>query len=136
MQMQAEKLLLQDECVLNWMRDRVLIDLVSNKPGKSEDLKEKLSLFNLNPFYTFPAIAVLEPSASNKEDHEKRRISEKIREDLQHQLQESSVVFTDEEGRTGILFSWASKGVIDRIQRTLNARFPFPVNIGVGKPCS
>ncbi len=136
MLMQAEKLLLQDECVLNWMRDRVLIDLVSNKPSKGEDLQEKLSLFNLNPFYTFPAIAVLEPSGSNTGDSEKRRISEKIREDLQHQLQDSSVVFTDEEGRTGILFSWASKHVIDHIQRMLNDRFPYPVNIGVGKPCS
>jgi len=131
-----ERFLFDDQDVMTWMRDRLLRHLISGKANMKGELKESLSRLRLNPYYTFPAIALLEPTAPYDHEHDRLAYLESMRADLQERVPEGSVVFLDEEGRIGLLFSWVSKEVLVRVQAMLQQRFPHPVNIGVGKPCS
>jgi two-component system response regulator YesN len=134
--MQSKGLFFQDDVILKLMRDRFLMDFISNKENSSYNLKENLSCLNLNPYFTFPTIALMQPAGSFKEEYEKRKYTEGIRDYLQHYVTDGSLIFMDEEGRIGILFSWISTDLIEAIQLQLNQYFSHPVNIGVGKPCS
>lgn len=136
--MLREGQLFKDDIILTWMRDRFLRDLVSDTGHAKPDLslREKLSSLHLNPYYTFPAMALLEPTAHFEDEHEKIVFVEKMRDYLQERISDGNVVFMDEEGRIGVLFSWVSKDVLETIQEMLNAHFDQPVTIGVGKPCS
>lgn len=134
--MLSEGLLFKEDIILTWMRDHFLRDLVSNRSSAKLDLKEKLSRLQLNPYYTFPAMALLEPTARFDDEHERNLYVEQLRDFLQQLVSGNSVVFTDEEGRACLLFSWVSKDVLETVQTMLNGHFEHPVNIGVGKPCS
>ncbi|NIK76733.1 two-component system response regulator YesN [Paenibacillus castaneae] len=131
-----EGLLFKEDVILTWMRDRFLRNLVSDISSERADLKESLSRLQLNPYYTFPAIALLEPTAQFHEEHERVIYLEDMRDYIQDQLTDGIIVFVDEEGRIGVLFSWVSKELLEKIQFMLKERFQQPVNIGVGKPCS
>lgn len=134
--MLKEGLLFEEDVILTWMRDRFLQDLVSGSRSAKADLKEGLSRLRLNPYYTFPAIALLEPSAHFQDEHEKLVYVEKMRDYLQKQLSDGSVVFMDEEGRVALLFSWMSKDMLESVSAKVRGFLHDPVNIGVGKPCS
>lgn len=135
--MLSEGLLFKDDVIMTWMRDRFLQDLVMGRKNTGTNLKESLSRLNLNPYYTYPALALLEPlSSSNDDEHEKVLQIEKMRDYLQQQVSGGSVVFMDEQNRIGLLFSWVSRGFLEEIQRLLSQHFSLPVNIGVGKPSS
>ncbi|MFC5653403.1 PucR family transcriptional regulator [Paenibacillus solisilvae] len=118
------------------MRDRFLQDLVLGRKNKSANLKENLLRLNLNPYYTYPALALLEPITPYDDEHEKVLHIERMRDYLQQQVSGGSVVFRDDQNRIGLLFSWVSKEFLGAIQRMLSQQFSLPVNIGVGKPCS
>ncbi|WP_219835416.1 helix-turn-helix domain-containing protein [Paenibacillus sp. R14(2021)] len=134
--MLSDELLFKDDVILTWMRDRFLQDLVLGRKQKSLNVKESLSRLNLNPYFTYPALALLEPISPCAEEHEKLLHMEKIRDYLQQQTASGSVVFIDDKNRIGLLFSWVSKVFLEDIQHLLSAQFSLPVNIGVGKPCS
>jgi two-component system response regulator YesN len=136
MQMQNQGILFEESVILKLMRNYYLMDLVSNEGDRQHNLKDNLSYLNLNPSFTFPALAVVDPSGFFPDEHEKRKYMEHIIDYLQQHVGDSSVVFMDEEGRVGILFSWVSKDFIEAIHNELNHQFSHPVNIGVGKPCS
>ncbi|MBD2869904.1 helix-turn-helix domain-containing protein [Paenibacillus arenilitoris] len=132
-----EELLFKEDVILTWMRDRFLRNLVSEeRRSVKTDLKESLSRLRLNPYYTFPALALLEPAARFEDEHERMLDMERMRDYLQQQLTDGSIVFLDEAGRLGLLFSWVSKERLPKIQAMLSNRFQQPFNIGVGKPCS
>lgn len=131
-----EGLLFKEDVILTWMRDRFLRNLVSDISGVRVDLKESLSRLQLNPYYTFPAIALLELTVQFHDEHEKTIYLEQMRDYMQKQINDGSIVFVDEEGRIGLLFSWVSKDLLERMQTILKERFQQPINIGVGKPCS
>lgn len=131
-----EELLFKEDVILTWMRDRFLRNLVSDIRSERADLKESLSRLQLNPYYTFPAIALLEPTVQFHEEHERVIYLEDMRDYIQDQLTDGIIVFVDEEGRIGVLFSWVSKELLEKIQVMLKERFQQPINIGVGKPCS
>ncbi|WP_028610757.1 helix-turn-helix domain-containing protein [Paenibacillus harenae] len=131
-----EGLLFKEDVILTWMRDRFLRNLVSEKRSAKSDLKENLSRLKLNPYYTFPALALLEPNIQFTNEHERIIYLEQMRDFLQLQATDGSIVFLDEEGRLGLLFSWVSKEQLPKIQAKLNRHCQQPINIGVGKPCS
>jgi two-component system response regulator YesN len=133
--MLSEGLLFKEDVVLTWMRDRFLRNLVSNTAAVKTDLKDCLSRLQLNPYYTFPALALLEPAVYFDDEHEKIVYLERMRDYMQKKISDSSIVFVDEEGRVGLLFSWVSKETIEMIQTMLTEHFQQPFNIGVGKPC-
>ncbi|WP_053376139.1 helix-turn-helix domain-containing protein [Paenibacillus sp. FJAT-27812] len=133
--MLSEGLLFKEDVILTWMRDRFLRNLVSNAAAAKTDLKESLSRLQLNPYYTFPALALLEPAVHFGDEHEKIVYLERMRDYMQKKISDSSIVFVDEEGRVGLLFSWVSKEPIESIQVMLTEHFQQPFNIGVGKPC-
>ncbi|GGD57083.1 helix-turn-helix domain-containing protein [Paenibacillus nasutitermitis] len=134
--MPSEGLLFKEDVILSWMRDRFLQDLVQGRKDTGADLKENLSRLNLNPYYTYPALALLEPVSTSEDEHEKILLIERMRDYLQRQVTGGVVVFMDEQSRIGLLFSWVSKEFLEAIQNTLSQHFSLPVNIGVGKPCS
>ncbi|MEV5028120.1 helix-turn-helix domain-containing protein [Paenibacillus sp. LPE1-1-1.1] len=134
--MLSEGLLFKEDVILTWMRDRFFRNLVSDTGAVKSDLKDSLSRLQLNPYYTFPAMALLEPTAHFDDEHEKILYLEQMRDYLQKNISDGSVVFVDEEGRVGLLFSWVSKEQIQKIQVMLKEQFLQPINIGVGKPCS
>jgi two-component system response regulator YesN len=136
MQMQNQEILFEDNVILKLMKNYYLMDLVSNEGDSQHNLKQHLSNLNLNPSFTFPALAVVNPSCSFLDEHEKRKYMEQIVDYLQGIVGDRSVVFKDDEGRVGILFSWISKDFIEAIHNDLNNQFSHPVNIGVGKPCN
>ena len=57
--MLREGLLYEEDVILTWMRDRFLQDLVLGRKQKNANLKESLSWLNLNPYFTYPALALL-----------------------------------------------------------------------------
>jgi two-component system response regulator YesN len=136
MGMQRNRLFFQDDVILKLMRDRFVMDFIFNIENRNHSLKENLSYLNLNPCFTFPTMALIELAGSFKEEHEKRKYTEGMRDYLQQYVADGSLIFMDEEGRIGLLFSWVSTHLIEAIQLTLNRHFVNPVNIGVGKPCS
>ncbi|RAP77195.1 helix-turn-helix domain-containing protein [Paenibacillus montanisoli] len=135
--MLSEGLLYKDDVILTWMRDRFLQDLVLGRKPKSANLKESLSRLNLNPYFTYPAIALLEPVSTKWDEHEKVLLEE-MRDYLQQQMPSDTgtIVFMDDRNRIGLLFSWVSKSDLETIQTKLSRQFSLPVNIAVGKPCS
>ncbi|CAM4200898.1 helix-turn-helix domain-containing protein [Paenibacillus alkaliterrae] len=134
--MLKEGLLFEEDIILTWMRDRFLRNLVSDERCTKSDLIDSLSRLKLNPYYTFPALALIEPTAHFEDEHEKTIFLEQMRDFLHKQLSDGSVVFLDEEGRAALLFSWVSKDLLVTLQHKLNEQLNGPVNIGVGKPCS
>ena len=134
--MLQEGLLFKEDVILTWMRDRFLRNLVSDSGAVKTDLKESLARLQLNPYYTFPALALFTPTAHFDDEHEKILYLEQMRDYMQKKISDGSVVFVDEEGRVGLLFSWVSKASIETIQEILKEQFQQPFNIGVGKPCS
>lgn len=133
--MLSEGLLFKEDVILTWMRERFLRNLVSDTCVTKSDLKDSLSRLQLNPYYTFPTLALIEPTAHFEDEHEKIIYLEQIRDYMQKKLSEGSVVFVDEEGRVGMFFSWVSKMPIETIKTMLAEQFQRPFNIGVGKPC-
>lgn len=134
--MQKEILFFKDDAVLKIMSDRIIREIISSNGNKIHNLQEKLSHLHLNPSFTFPAVALMEPAGSYNGENEKRWYAEKIREYLQQQLSSGNVLFKDVRGNVGLLFSWISKDSIEEIQSLLKEKFSFPINIGVGKPCN
>ncbi|OME88233.1 hypothetical protein BK120_02695 [Paenibacillus sp. FSL A5-0031] len=134
--MLSEGLLFKEDVILTWMRERFLRNLVSNARAMKSDLKESLSRLQLNPYYTFPVMALVEPTIPFEDEHEKIIYLEQIRDYMQKKMTEGSVVFVDEEGRIGMLFSWVSKESIEKMQTMLKEQFLHSFNVGVGKPCS
>lgn len=130
-----ERLLMDHQAIATWMSDRLLRYLVSGTADLKADLKESLTRLHLNPYYTFPTIALLEPTAPANHEHDKLTYLESLRESLRQRMPGSSIAFLDGEGRLGLLFSWVSKEVLDRLQDLLKERFDPPVSIGIGKPC-
>ncbi|QHW31216.1 helix-turn-helix domain-containing protein [Paenibacillus rhizovicinus] len=134
--MLSEKLLYEDDVILTWMRNRFLQDLVCGGKQKSANLKESLSRLNLNPYFTYPAIALLEPISVTADEHEKILQLEEMRDYLQQWVPVGNVVFMDEQNRLALLFSWVSVNQLGTIQTMLSQQFDLLINIGVGKPCS
>lgn len=134
--MLSEGLLFKEDVILTWMRDRFLRNLVSNANTARPDVKESFLRLQLNPYFTFPALALLEPAFCFHDEHEKIIYLERMRDFLHKKISDGSVVFVDEEGRVGWLFSWVSKEPINAIQSMLKDYFQKPFNVGVGKPCS
>jgi two-component system response regulator YesN len=134
--MQNQRLLFKDDVILKWMRDSFLSDLVTDKGNAKQNLQENLTYLQLNPYFAFPAVALMEPAAPFAEEHEKRQVTNQIRDFLEQHVSHGSVVFLDETGRIGLLFSWVSKDVIETVRTMLEKYIATPVNIGVGKPCS
>ncbi|MBP3963955.1 helix-turn-helix domain-containing protein [Paenibacillus lignilyticus] len=134
--MLSEGLLYKDDVILTWMRDRFIQDLVLGFKPKSTNLKESLSRLNLNPYFTYPALALLEPCSTKLEEQEKVLLEE-MRDYLQQQIpsQTGTIVFMDDQNRIGLLFSWVSKAELETIQTKLSRKFNLQINIAVGNPC-
>lgn len=125
-----------DETIQTWMRDRFMRKLLSNKVDPKLDVRETLSRLHLNPNFTFPAVALLELKQPMDPELDKATYMEQVRDYLQMNIKDGSSSFLDEEGRVGLLFSWVSKEVLEKIRTIVNDRFEQPIHIGVGKPCS
>jgi two-component system response regulator YesN len=134
--MQNEGLRLNQQSILKLLRDRVLMDMVANQGDQKYCVQDKLSELQLNPYFNYPTIALLEPTSSYMEKSAKRRDIERMRDYLQQFIPDGSVVFMCEDDRIGLLFSWAFKDVIESIPTLLNNQFSYLVNIGFGKPYS
>lgn len=132
--MLSDGLLDQEDAILKWMRDRYLRELVSDRGGAKRNVKESLSVLNLNPYFTFPAVALVETAAAAEGGSGRTARVERMRDDLQQCAGDGSVVFLDEEGRIGLLFSWLAQDAVESIRKRLTLQ-SVPVNIGVGKPC-
>ncbi|MFE5317770.1 helix-turn-helix domain-containing protein [Paenibacillus sp. NPDC056579] len=132
-----ERLFDEDE-MLELMRERFLSSLVSRENYYKQRFKEICFYLKLNPYFNFPALALLEPARSSGEEWEKRKALKEIRDYLQRYEHGagSIVIFTDSEERLGLLFSWVSRELIESINSKLNGVMPHPVHIGVGRPCS
>lgn len=135
--MVKEEKWLKDDYMLTWMRDRLLQELVSDRVSGSgkANVKEQLVKLNVNPYFTYPAVAMLAPAAYFHHEHDRLGYMEKIREYLQPRIPAGSVLFLDEEHRLVLLFSWVSKKMLDNVQAMLGEQFSDPITIGVGKPC-
>lgn len=131
-----EGLLYKADDIMTWMRDRLLRELMSDAGAGRLNLKENLSRLNINPYYTYPTVALIEPTAAFQDEHDRIGYVEHMRDYLQQYIPDNCVVFIDEESRVGLLFSWVSKESIERLRADLLEHFAQPVNIGVGKPCS
>jgi two-component system response regulator YesN len=131
-----EELVFEEHIIVTWMRDRFLQDLVAGRHQARTDLRDSLTRLKLNPYYTFPAIALLEPRRHHMEEHESHAYAEQIRDFVQALGVPGFTVFLDEEGRVALLFSWVSKDRLTLIIEQVEARFLDKTSVGVGKPSS
>ncbi|TDF94164.1 helix-turn-helix domain-containing protein [Paenibacillus piri] len=129
------EVLFKDDMLLKWIRDRLFMDLIYGEGDRSL-LREQLARLQGKPFFAFPALALLEAAGFGTKAEEKRKYAEQLRDDLHRHPVHGSIVFMDEAGRVGLLFSWLSKHTVDIVRSRLDDRFAFPVNIGVGEPCN
>ncbi|QHT59606.1 helix-turn-helix domain-containing protein [Paenibacillus lycopersici] len=134
--MLSKGLLYEDDVILAWMRNRYLQELVSGGRQKNANVKESLSRLNLHPYFTYPAIALLEPVSTAADDRGKMLRMEEMRDYVQQRASLDHVVFIDDRHRLALLFSWVSAKHLEAVQTMLGDRFGLPVNVGVGKPCS
>ncbi len=134
--MLKEELVFEEHIILTWMRDRFLQNLVSGRQHARGDLKDSLSRLKLNPYYTFPTVALLEPRRHSGEGHEAQGYAEQIRDYVQASAVSGFTVFLDEQGRVALLFSWVSKERLASLVEQIEARFLDKISVGVGKPSS
>lgn len=127
--------LMKDDMILTWMRERFLRDLVTRTFHSNTGMKETMSRLNLNPYFNFPAIALIDVGDVPEREQEKTAFMERMRDYLLIRITDGNVVFMDKEGRIGLLFSWVSKPILELVCRMLFEQFGIPVNIGVGMPC-
>lgn len=133
--MQNQKRFFDDEEMLKLMRDRFLTGLVIKESPYKHRLQEALSSLHLNPYFTFPALALMEPVLDFAEENEKRMYMERLRDDVQRGETNGSAIFMDGDGRLCVLFSWVAKEGMEALGRRLSQQYAVAVNIGVGKPC-
>ncbi|MFC4810571.1 helix-turn-helix domain-containing protein [Paenibacillus sp. GCM10023250] len=135
--MLPEGLLYEEDVILTWMRDRFLQDLALGRKPNSANAKDGLTRLGLNPYFTYPAIALFEPCPPPGEDEEENaQRMERMREELQQRAFRGSAVFMDGRHRIGLLFSWKSAGQLEAVQAQVAERFGLPVSVGVGAPCA
>ncbi|MBB6675669.1 hypothetical protein, partial [Cohnella nanjingensis] len=78
--MPADQSLFQEDRILTWMRDHLLRELVSSKESAKSNLKERMFQLKLNPYYTFPTVALIEPAVPTGAERERREDRERMRE--------------------------------------------------------
>ncbi|MFS0723481.1 helix-turn-helix domain-containing protein [Paenibacillus sp. 1P07SE] len=127
-----EELLFRDDMMMTWMRDRFLQLLTSGRRKSSLPLKQAFDQLGLHPYFTYPAIAVLQPIGKRQDPHSQ---TEQLRQILEQQLPETAVVYIDEQDRAAILFSWSVRHLLPALQRTLAEQWQMDVAIGIGQPC-
>lgn len=93
--MVKEEKWLKDDYMLTWMRDRLLQELVLDRISSSgkANVKEQLVKLNVNPYFTYPAVAMLATAAYFHHEHDRLGYMEKIREYLQPRIPAGSVLF-------------------------------------------
>ncbi len=128
-------MLYNDDLAMTWVRERFLRELVSGRLRPKADLQEKMSRLSVNPYFTFPAVALVEPVAKREEGTGARPRAEAARDAVQQEACAGSVAFVDDEDRVALLFSWTKSEMLEKLQRKLSDRFGCSVNIGVGRPC-
>ncbi|TDF92528.1 helix-turn-helix domain-containing protein [Paenibacillus piri] len=134
--MHMELLVTKNEAVVQMMRDRFLIDLISDKGNKLNRWNGQIAGLSLERYMSFPAIALVECAGCSADAHEKRQHAERLRAALEPELRDEMAVFLDGEGRVCLLFPWAVRELLETVQQRFGGRFPFATNIGVGIPRS
>jgi two-component system response regulator YesN len=134
MSMQVGELMYQDDFITSLLKNRFFAELVSKEEGHKSILREGSTYLNVNVSFSFPTLAVIEPSGFSKGGREKREYMEQIWDYLQLRNAEESIVFLDEDGRIALLFSWMSREAIEGVQAQVSERFGHSINIGVGLP--
>jgi two-component system response regulator YesN len=112
-------------------RDRIHTDAMNY-----QSLRGKISDQNLTLSFIFPAIALIELENFSKIPQEKHTEMKQLSHFLKQNLTDGTVVFMDDMDHIGILFSWLSRGLAEKIRDMITNHFSFEVNIGVGKPYS
>lgn len=130
------ELLFEKKVVLDLMRDRFLSELVSGGGKTRSNVKEQMTMLELNPYFVFPAIALAEPVVRFQEERERLVYVEAIRDYLRQHAGTGTVVFMDKQQRLGLLFSWKSKDLLENVREMLSTQFGLNIAIAVGKPCN
>lgn len=130
------ELLFEKRVVLDLMRDRFLSELVSGGGKTRSNVKEQMTMLELNPYFVFPAIALAEPVVRFQDEREKLVYVETVRDYLRQHAGTGTVVFMDKEQRLGLLFSWKSKDLLESVRKMLSTHFGQSIAIAVGKPCN
>lgn len=130
------ELLFEKRVVLDLMRDRFLSELVSGGGKNRTNVKEQMTMLELNPYFVFPAIALAEPVVRIDDERKKLALVETMRDYLRQQGNSETVVFMDKEHRLGFLFSWKSKEMLENVRGMLSSHFRQNIAIGIGKPCN
>ncbi|MFC4306373.1 helix-turn-helix domain-containing protein [Cohnella boryungensis] len=124
--------MLDDPAVLDWMRDSVLRDLISNSDREKQHIRRKFSVLNVQADCGRPAIALFESEMVAEDERE--RENERIRDVLRKGLPRC-VVYRDGERRTGLLFPWSLVGEVRSLRAQMSENCAGAVSIGIGAPC-
>jgi two-component system response regulator YesN len=125
---------IQDESVLKMMRDRTFVDFVTHPFSGTHMLKERWLSLGLTSRFTFPAIALIEPSYTSKEAQSIQYHIEKARTLIERFVRDDCIVLRDDHNRIVLIFSWETRGIIENIYQLIKQNFSWEVNIGVGDP--
>ncbi|MBS4219293.1 AraC family transcriptional regulator [Bacillus sp. FJAT-49711] len=132
MQLQS---MVKEDIMLKLMKSRILTEMVYKEGAHNKyNVIRFFSSLNISVPFSFPTLALLEPSGNFRNKHEEWAFTEHVMDYIQTNITPNSVTFMDVEGRIGLLFSWESRNTIEFVHQSLNDHFTIPINIGVGEP--
>lgn len=122
----------EDVVIHNWVKDHVLLELISGKGTGGLRLDAMLARVGINAAMHGPAIAVIEPARTVRDDRSERTLAGEIRSIAERALPQGTSAFVDESGRVCLLFSRMSGSAVADVEAALAHYSPCRVNIGVG----
>lgn len=120
---------------LKWMCDRAVQELVSCSGEEAREAWKRLQMLKPGVSFSFPAVLLAEAAGEAPGEGDSLRFMERIRDKLQEAAPQGSLVFVDQEGRAGLIFSWLTGDIPERVRARLAEGLRRPVTVGVGNPC-
>lgn len=122
--------------LLNWMRDLAVQQLVSCSGGEAREAWERLLALQPEASFSFPAVMLMEPEGNAGDGSADGAAGEPLRSAAQNAAPPGAIVFIDRDGRAGMIFSWVSGDIPDKVRARVAEELRRPVTAGVGNPCA
>lgn len=117
------------------IQDRFM-DIISVGKKIDEPLKNEMLRKDINPYFSFPTVALIELCKKSANIFQKRKVMYDLRVCVESFMEGKGIVFMDDEGYIGVLFSWDDRNLMQQIQNHVYQQLPHLITIAVGNPAN